>query len=87
MSAISNAAANLPCKLHCTLCTACRDLAHADVSIVGSPPPKIYTADSSGRHFDVCKAALQQHWKLDQPGNPAVSVLPILMPGGLRVAQ
>lgn len=38
-------------------------------------------ADARGAAFAVLAAAIQRHWKLRQPGNPSIPVVPLLMPG------
>jgi hypothetical protein len=58
-----------------------RDLPHATIKVDAESAASGPVADHQGPHFAIMKAALQQHWKLDQPGSPAVPVLPVLVPG------
>jgi hypothetical protein len=57
-----------------------RDLPHATIKVDADSAASGPVADHQGPHFAIMKAALQQHWKLDQPGSPAVPVLPVLVP-------
>jgi hypothetical protein len=60
-----------------------RDAAAADVALVQPPDeaPLMPVADARGAAFAVLAAAIQRHWKLRQPGNPSIPVVPLLMPG------
>lgn len=66
-------------------CVACRDLPYATIHFEDNHAFDNPVADASGPHFAVIRAALQQHWRLDQPGSPPVPVLPVMLPGKFLV--
>lgn len=88
LAALPSGARLIALTCHTLLCfaaaaatVAVRDLPHATISVKRQGQMHIPVADVSGPHFAVLKAALQQHWRLDTPGEPAVPVLPMLLPG------